>query len=147
MQYSLAPNVPALQLLRQVQYASHQSVWQPRWTHQHNQANNADHCTSLESPPHILELEDIISFIQSSGTSQKPSISFFLQAGSPEIGTSDSVESSWTIIQKQKEHGLGRCYRGLSPYIGRRCDEIPAWSVSWHWYILPCNQVPEAQQM
>jgi len=41
-QHSLAPNVPVQQLLSQVQYASYQSAWQPRWTCQHNQRNNAD---------------------------------------------------------------------------------------------------------
>ena len=60
-----------------------------------------------------------------------------------------SVESSWSIIQENKEFDLGRCYRGHSlhfAYTGPRCYELQAWSLGWHWYILPCNQVPDAQQ-
>jgi len=55
------------------------------------------------------------------------------------------IKKSW--IQEKKDHGVGWCYRGHCPYIGPRCYEILAWSLGWHWYILPCNQVPDAQQM
>jgi len=49
----------------------------------------------------------------------------------------------------KEEFVLGRCYQGHSlhfVYIGPRCYELQAWSLGWHWYILPCNQVPDAQQ-
>ena len=68
MQYSLATNVPVKQLLRQVQYASDESVGQPGWIRQHNHPYHADLCTLLQLPPHILVLEDIISIVQSSCT-------------------------------------------------------------------------------
>jgi len=67
--YSVAPDVQVQQLLPQVQYASYQSLWQPGWTRQHNQPNHADLCTVLESPPHILEVEDVICIVGSSCTS------------------------------------------------------------------------------
>jgi len=67
--YSLAPNVQVQQLLWQVQYASYQSIWQFRWTRQHNQPKHPDLCTLLETPLHILEVEDIISIVRSSCTS------------------------------------------------------------------------------
>jgi len=69
--HSLAPNVQVQQLLWQVQYASYQSVWQPGWTRQHNQPNHEDLCTLLESPPHILEVEDVISIVGCSCTSYR----------------------------------------------------------------------------
>jgi len=147
MQHCLAPNVPVQQLLRQVQYAFYHSVWQPGWTHQHNQPNHADLCTLLESPPHIVVLQDVISIDQSSCTSKKRSVAFFWRADGPEVGGSDSVEFSWCIIHEKMEHSLGRCYWGQFPYIGPRWYEIQAWSLGWHWYILPCNQVPDTQQM
>jgi len=59
------------------------------------------------------------------------------------------VEFSWSMIQGMKKFILGRCYRDYSlhfAYTGPRCYELQAWSLSWHWYILPCNQVPDAQQ-
>jgi len=68
IQHSLAPNVPVQQLLRQVQHATYQSVWQPGWTRQHNHPNHEALSTLLESPPHILELEDVISIVESSCT-------------------------------------------------------------------------------
>jgi len=145
--YSLAPDVQVQQLLRQVQYASYQSVWQPGWTRQHNQPNHADLCTLLESPRHNLEVEDVISIVESCCSSQWRSIKFFRRAGLREIGGSDSVESSWKILQEQKELSLGRCYQCHCPYNGSRCYEIQAWSLGWLWYILPCNQVPDTQQM
>jgi len=70
-------------------------------------------------------------------------------AGASQIGESDSVESSWSIIQEMKKFVLGRCYRGHSlhfAYTGPRCYELQAWPLGWHWYILPCNQVPHTQQ-
>ena len=67
--YSLAPNVQVQQLLWLVQYASSQSVWQPGWTRQHNHPNHEDLCTLLESPLHILEVEDVLSIVKSSSTS------------------------------------------------------------------------------
>ena len=66
--YSLPPNVQVQQLLRQVQYASYQSVWQPRWTCQPNQPNYVDLCTLLESPLHILDVENKISIVEYSCT-------------------------------------------------------------------------------
>jgi len=63
MQHSLAPNVPVQQSLQQGQFASYQSVWQPRWTQQHNSPNQGDPCTLFESPPHILNLEDVIPIV------------------------------------------------------------------------------------
>jgi len=147
MQRSLASNVPVEQLLRLVQYAWYQSVWQPGWTRQCIQPNPADLCSLLELPQHILELEDVISIFESSCTSREQLISFFGRAGAPEIGRSDSVESSWIRIQETKERAFGMCYRGHCPYIRPRCLDIPAWSSGWHWYILPYNQVPDAQQM
>jgi len=68
-QCSLASNVPVQQMLQQGQYASYQCVWQPEWTRQHNQPNYADRWTLLESPPHILQLEDLISIARSVCTS------------------------------------------------------------------------------
>jgi len=40
-----------------------------------------------------------------------------------------------------------KVYRGHFPYIGPRFYKIQAWSLGWHWYILPCNQVPDSQQI
>jgi hypothetical protein len=57
------------------------------------------------------------------------------------------VEFSWSIIQQKMELCLGRCYWVHCLYIGPRCHEIQAWSLGSHRYILPCNQVPDAQQM
>jgi len=145
--YSLTPNVQVQQLLQKVQYTSSQYVRQPGWTRQHNQPNHADLCALLESPPHILEGEDKISIVGSSCTACRRWILIFRRADAPEIGGSDSVESSWSIIQKKKELSLGRCYWGYCLYIGPRCYEIQAWSLGWHLYILPYNQVPDAQQM
>jgi len=48
----------------------------------------------LESPPDILEVEDIISNVEASCSSQERPILYFGWAGTPEIGGSDSVESS-----------------------------------------------------
>jgi len=67
--YSLAPNVQVQQLLWQVQYASNQSVWQPGWTRQQYQPNDADLYTFLESPPPILEVEEVMSTVGTSCTS------------------------------------------------------------------------------
>jgi len=61
-------NVQVQQSLQQVEYVSYQSIWQPRYTHPHNHLNHADLCTLLESPPHILEVEDVISIVGSSCT-------------------------------------------------------------------------------
>jgi hypothetical protein len=58
--YSLAPILQVQQLLRQAQYASYQSVSHPGWTSQHNQPNNGHLCTVFESPPHSLEVEDVV---------------------------------------------------------------------------------------
>ena len=145
--YAFARNVQVQHLLQQVQYASDQSVWHFRWTHQHNQYNQANHCTLLESPPHILELEDVISIVGSSCTSQRRWILIFRWADASEIGGCALVECSKSIIQEKEELGLGRCYRGHCPYIGPRWNEIQIWSLGWHPYILPCNQVPDTQQM
>jgi len=30
---------------------------------------------------------------------------------------------------------------------GPRCYELQVWCLGWHWYILPCNQVSDSQQM
>jgi len=149
MQHSPATNVPVQLLLQRVQYASDSSVWQPGWIRQHNQSNHEDLWTLLESQPHILEVEDIIPIVKSVCTSQKRSILICRLTGTPEIGGSDSGESSWCIIQEKKELILGRCYRRHSlhfAYTGPRCYDLQAWSLCWHWYILPCNQVPDAQQ-
>jgi len=94
MQHCLVTNVLVQQMLRQVQYGSYQSFWQSGWTCQHNQPNHMDLCTLLVSPPHILKLEDVGSIVQSSWTTEEMSVSFFRQAGAPEIGGSDSVKSS-----------------------------------------------------
>jgi len=70
-------------------------------------------------------------------------------AGAPEIWGSDSVESSWSIIQKTREFILGRCYQGHSlnfAHTGPRCYELQVWSLGCHSYILTCNSVPDAQQ-
>ena len=67
--YSLVPNVQVQQLLQRVQYASFQSIWQSRWTRQHNQPKHADLYTLLESPPHISEFEDVMSIAEPSCTS------------------------------------------------------------------------------
>jgi len=135
MQHSPTPNVQ-VQLLRQrVQNASYSFVWQPGWTRQHNQPNHADLCALLESPPRVLELEDVLPIIESSGTSEMRSIMLSRLAGTSEIGGSELVESSWSIIQEKKEFVLGRCYRGHSLHFactGPRCDELPAWSLGWH---------------
>jgi len=64
--YSLEQNVQVQQLLRQVHYVSYLSVWQPGSSRQHNQPNHVDWCTLLKSPPHILEIEDVISIDESS---------------------------------------------------------------------------------
>jgi hypothetical protein len=56
------------------------------------------------------------------------------------------VETSESILQKQKENGVGRCYRGNFPYIGPRSYEIHPSFRGWHLYILPSKQVPDAQQ-
>ena len=64
MWHFLAPNVPVQHVLQHVQYASYQSVWQPRWTRQHNQPHHADICSVLESPTHIHEQEDVISIVE-----------------------------------------------------------------------------------
>jgi len=73
----------------------------------------------------------------------------FRLAGCPEIGGSDSVESSQRIIQEKKEFILGRCYQGHSHnflYTGHKCYELQAWYIDWNWYIVPCNQVPDTEQ-
>jgi len=149
MQHSPAPNVPGQLLLQWVQYASYSFVWQSGWTCQQNQPNPEDLWTLLESPPRILELEDVIPIVESSGTSWKRSIMLSQLAGAPEIEGSDSVGSSWRIILETKELVLGRCYRGHSlhfAYTRPTSYEIQAWSLGWHWYILRCNQVPDTQQ-
>jgi len=149
MQHSPAWNVLVQLLLQRVQYESYSFVWQPGWTSKHNQPNCEDLCTLLQTPPRFLEFEDIIPIVGSSGTSWKWSIMHSRLPGSPEIGGSDSVESSWSIIQERKELILGRCYQGHSlhfAYTGPSCYELEAWSLDWHWYILCCNQVPDAQQ-
>ena len=54
------------------------------------------------------------------------------------------------VMHATKEFVPGRCYRGHSLHfvcIGLRCHELQALSLRWHWYILPCNQVPDAQEM
>jgi hypothetical protein len=84
----------------------------------------------LESPPRILELKDVIPIVESSGTFQKRLIMLSWLADATEIGGSDSVESSWSIVQEKKELVLGRCYQGHSlhfEYTGPRCYEIQAW--------------------
>jgi len=43
----------------------------------------------LELPPHILELEGVVSIVELSCTSWKTSIWIFRQTGTPEIGGSD----------------------------------------------------------
>jgi len=150
MQQSLTRHVPVQQLLRQIASASDRCVWQPWWTHLHNQPNHADLSALLESPSHILELEDWISSVESSVTFEKGSISFFRLVGGSEIGGSYSAESNKCITQGQNELSLGRCYWGRCLhflYIGPWCYEFQAWSHGWHRYILPCNQVLDAQQM
>jgi len=149
MQHSPAPNAPVKLCLQWVHYASYSFVWQPRWTRQHNQPNDEVLCTLLESPLHILELEDRFPGIESSCISQTRSIMLSRLTGAPEIGGSDWVESSSSIIQEEKEFVIGRCYRGHSlhfAYTGSRCHELQAWSLGGYWYILPYNQVPDAQQ-
>jgi len=133
VRHSLARNVPVQQLLWQVLYASSHSVWQLGWTRQYNQTNHADLWTLLESPLHILELEDVISIVESSCTILKRPIMFFVQAGNPEIGGSGSAESTESTIQEIIELGLGRCYQGYFPYIQTQmlCDSgIIPWFVS-----------------
>jgi len=120
MQHSLAPNVLVYQFLQQVQYAADQSFWQPGWTRQYKQRNDTEPCTVLESPLHTLELQDVITIVESSCTCWKWSILFFWCAGAPEIGWSDSVESSSCITQQKQELSLGRCYQGHFPSIGPR---------------------------
>ena len=113
-------------------------------------AHHEDLWALLELLPRNLELEDVIPSAESSCTSWKRSILLCRRAGAPEIGGSDWVESSWSIIQEKREFVLRRCYRSHSlhfAYTGPRCYELQAWSLGWHWYILPCNQVPDAQQM
>ena len=149
-QHSPARNVPVPLLLQRVQYAACSSVWQPGWTRQHNQPNHEDLWPLLESPPRILELEDLIPIAESSCTSRKTLIVLCCWEGAPEISGSDWVESSWSIIQEQKEFVLGRSYRGHSPHFGYtrpRCYELQESSLGGDWYILPCNQVPDTQQM
>jgi len=68
MQHSVAPYLPVQQLLWQVPFACYQSVWQPGWTRQHNQPNHADLCTLFKSPPHIVVIEHIRSFVECSCT-------------------------------------------------------------------------------
>jgi len=101
------------------------------------------HTRLLEHTPryNILEVEDVISIVGSSCTSWRRSISIIRRAGAPDIGESDSVEYSWSIIQESKELRLGMCYRGHCPYIWPSCYEIQAWSLGWNPYILRCNQV------
>jgi hypothetical protein len=48
----------------------------------------------LELPPHIVEVEYVITIVGSCCTSNRRSISFFWQAAAPEIGGSDLVEFS-----------------------------------------------------
>jgi len=55
-------------------------------TPQHNQPNHADLRTLLESPPPILELEDVTSICETSSMSLKKSILFFRWGDAPEIG-------------------------------------------------------------
>jgi len=80
----------------------------------------------LESPPHIVEVEEIISIVGLLSTSERRWISIFWRAGTPKIARSDSVESSGTIIEEKKELGLGRCYGLDCPSIGPRCHKIQA---------------------
>jgi len=81
MQHSLGPNVLVQQLLWLLDYASNQSVWQSGWPHHKNQTNHLDLCTLLESPPHILELEEVISVVESSSTSWRSLIACFQWEG------------------------------------------------------------------
>jgi hypothetical protein len=59
-----------------------------------NQPNHEDLCTLLESPPCILELEDVIPIEESFCTFQKRLVMFSRLAGALEIGESDGEESS-----------------------------------------------------
>jgi len=147
MQNSVAANEPAQQLLQQVQDVSYQSVCKPGSTRQYNQHNHVDLCTLLESPPHILELQDVICNVQYFCPSETWFISWFSRAGTPEIAVSDSVESCKSKILEKLELSLGQCYRDHYLYIGPWCYENQAWSLHWHGYILPCNHVPDAQPM
>jgi len=67
------------------------------------------------------------------------SILFFHLPGALENGGSELVESSWSKIQEKKKVQLGRHYWGHILYTGPRWYKILAWSLGWHWDILPCN--------
>jgi hypothetical protein len=68
----------------------------------------------LESPPHTLDLEDIIPLVKSSRTFEKRSILLSWLAGAPVIGGSDSVESTRSIILEKQQFVLGRCHQDYS---------------------------------
>jgi hypothetical protein len=149
MQHSPAPSMRFQLSLQLVQYASYSSLWHPKWTHQYTQLNYKDVWTLLESPPYILELEDVIPIVVSFYTSYTMSILLCRLAGNPENGQSDSLQSSRSIIQEEKQFVLGRSYRGhrlYCAYTRPTCYELPEWSVGWHSYILPCSQVSDTQQ-
>jgi hypothetical protein len=74
----------------------------------------------LESTPHILDVEDVISILESSCALWKRLILFFWWIGTPGNGASDSVETSYSRTLDMKELALGRCYRGHFPFIGPR---------------------------
>jgi len=150
MQQSPTPNVPVQLLLQWVPDASYSLVWQPGSTYQYNQPKHEDLWTLLESPPRILELEDVIPIFESSGTSLKWLLMLSWLPDAPDIREFDLGESSCSIIQDQEELFLGRCYRGHSLHFlctGHRCYEILAWSLGWQSYIIPFNQVSNSQQM
>ena len=69
LHHCLAPILQVQQLLRLVHYASYHSFWQPRWNRQYNPPNHADIWMLLESPPHMLVIENAISIVACSSTS------------------------------------------------------------------------------
>jgi hypothetical protein len=64
----------------------------------------------LQFPLYSLEIEDIISVVESSCTAYIRLKSFFQLAGTLENIESHIAESSQSVTQEKKESGLRRCY-------------------------------------
>jgi len=95
--------------------------------------------TLLESAPHILEPEHVITIVWCSCTSLKWLTSIFWLAGTFEIGEFNFVESHWSKIQKKNKVIDAWCYWGhllCLAYTGSRCYEHQARLLGRHSYIL-----------
>jgi len=147
IQQSLEINVLVQLFLWWIQDVSYLSVWQLGWNCQYNQLNCVDFFTLLQFPQHILMCEDTVSSVKSCCSYQNRYILLFQLAYSFNIGEFEYVKACSCIILENEDLFSTRCYEGNSIhrlYSTPGCHEIQIWSLDWHWYILPCNQVPNS---